>query len=146
MTLNLPGWGGWHDGRVSNALAVDPFRVAFDDGAMADLRERLARSRLALPDGDGWERGVPGRWLSAPLSDWRAFDVARFQARLGRLTHLRANLDGQLVHLVHMPGRGPDPMQHHQRRADCFQPGPAPGHPQLAQTLRDVFRPFRDSH
>jgi len=68
VTLNLPGWGGWHDGRVSNALAVDPFRVAFDDGAMADLRERLARSRLALPDGDGWERGVPGRWLSAPLS------------------------------------------------------------------------------
>ena len=27
---------------------------------MADLRERLARSRLALPGGDGWERGVPG--------------------------------------------------------------------------------------
>ena len=77
---------------------------------MADLRERLARSRLAPPDASGWERGVPGFWLSALLADWQAFDVSRFQARLDRLTHLRASLDGQLVHLVHMPGRGPDPM------------------------------------
>ena len=53
---------------------------------------------------------MPGRWLSTLLADWQAFDVSRFQARLERLTHLRANLDGQLVHLVHMPGRGPDPM------------------------------------
>ena len=51
---------------------------------MADLRERLARSRLALPGGDGWERGVPGRWLSALLADWQAFDVSRFQARLDK--------------------------------------------------------------
>jgi hypothetical protein len=92
---------------VSNALAVDPFRAALDEGSMAGLRERLARSRLALPESDGWRRGVPGRWLSALLADWQAFDVSRFQARL---THLRANLDGQLVHLVHMPGRGPDPI------------------------------------
>ena len=40
-------WGGWHDGRVSNVLAVDPFRAAFDEGSMADLRERLARSDRA---------------------------------------------------------------------------------------------------
>jgi hypothetical protein len=103
-------WGGWHDGRVSNVLAVDPFRAAFDEGSMADLREWLARSRLALPGGEGWERGVPGGWLSALLADWQAFDVSRFQARLDRLTHLRANLDGQVVHLLHLPGRGPDPM------------------------------------
>jgi pimeloyl-ACP methyl ester carboxylesterase len=96
---------GW-----SNGLAVDPFRAAFGEGSMADLRERLARSRLALPEGDGWERGVPGRWLSALLADWQAFDVSRFQARMDKLTHLRAKLDGQLMHLVHMPGRGPDPV------------------------------------
>ena len=77
---------------------------------MADLRERLARSRLAPPDASGWERGVPGFWLSTLLADWQAFDVSRFQARLDRLTHLRANLDGQVVHLLHLPGRGPDPM------------------------------------
>jgi hypothetical protein len=49
-------WGGWHDGRVNNVLAVDPFRAAFDEGSMADLRGRLARSRLALHESDGWER------------------------------------------------------------------------------------------
>ena len=77
---------------------------------MADLRERLARSRLAPPDASGWERGVPGFWLSTLLADWQAFDVSRFQARLDKLTHLRASLDGQVVHLLHLPGRGPDPM------------------------------------
>jgi hypothetical protein len=65
---------------------------------MADLRERLARSRLAPPDASGWERGVPGFWLSALLADWQAFDVSRFQARLDRLTHLRANLDPVFAH------------------------------------------------
>jgi pimeloyl-ACP methyl ester carboxylesterase len=53
---------------------------------------------------------VPGHWLAELLVDWQAFDTSRFEARLDRLTHLRANMDGQLVHLVHAPGRGPDPL------------------------------------
>ena len=53
---------------------------------------------------------MPAGWLGALLADWQAFSVPRFQARLDGLTHLRASVDGHLVHLVHMPGRGPDPM------------------------------------
>lgn len=53
---------------------------------------------------------MPGHWLAELLADWQAFDTTRFQTRLDQLTHLQANLDGQLVHLVHAPGHGPDPL------------------------------------
>jgi pimeloyl-ACP methyl ester carboxylesterase len=75
-----------------------------------DLRERLGRARLPVGDGDGWARGVPRSWLEALLADWRSFDTAAFQARLDRLTHQEAAVDGQLIHLVHVPGQGPDPL------------------------------------
>jgi pimeloyl-ACP methyl ester carboxylesterase len=95
---------------VGSALDVEPVRVTFDEDVLNDLRERLGRSRLPAPDARGWERGVPGHWLGELLGDWQAFDTSRFQARLDQLTHLRASLDGQLLHLVHAPGRGPDPL------------------------------------
>ena len=96
---------------MSSAPAIEPVRAAFGEEALSDLRERLGRSRLPAPEADGgWERGVPGHWLGELLADWLAFDAARFQARLDGLTHLRADLDGQLVHVVHAPGTGPDPL------------------------------------
>lgn len=95
---------------MSSPLVVEPVRVTFDVDALDSLRERLGRYRLAAADSYGWERGVPRHWLAELLADWQAFDVSRWQARLDRLTHLRANVDGQLVHLVHAPGRGPDPL------------------------------------
>ena len=53
---------------------------------------------------------MPGHWLAELLADWRTFDAARFEARLNRMIHLQASLTGQLVHLVHAPGHGPDPL------------------------------------
>ncbi|MCW2724120.1 MAG: hypothetical protein JWN35_1041 [Frankiales bacterium] len=91
-------------------MSVEPFRATLDREALDDLRERLGRSRLPTPDSRGWERGTPGAWLADLLADWRAFDTARFQSRLDRLTHLQARIDGQLVHLLHLPGRGPQPL------------------------------------
>jgi pimeloyl-ACP methyl ester carboxylesterase len=87
---------------------VEPFRVSFDEGVLADLRVRLDRSRL--PDSRGWERGVPRSWLAELVAQWRAFDTARFETWLNRVSHLQASVAGQLVHLVQVPGRGPDPL------------------------------------
>jgi hypothetical protein len=94
----------------SAAVPIEPLRVSLDEGALEDLRARLGRSRLPLADTEGWERGVPGHWLAGLLADWRTFDSARFAAWLNRVPHLQASLTGQRVHLVHLPGRGPDPL------------------------------------
>ena len=53
---------------------------------------------------------MPGDWLARLIEDWRAFDPLTLQARLDRFSHLRAEVDGISVHLVHAPGTGPDPL------------------------------------
>lgn len=95
---------------MNGDVAVEPVRALLDHTALDLLRERLAHHRLPPADTQGWERGMPRHWLAELLADWQAFDTARFQARLDHLTHLHAHLDGRLVHLVHAPGRGPDPL------------------------------------
>ena len=77
--------------------------------ASGDLALRLGTARLPA-GGDTWERGVPADWLARLIEDWQAFDPLTLQARLDRLTHLRAEVDGVSVHLVHAPGTGPDPL------------------------------------
>ena len=103
---------------------AEPFRAALDIEASGDLALRLGTARLGtarlggarpgMPrpaaDGGTWERGVPGDWLARLIEDWRAFDPLILQARLDRLTHLRAEVGGISVHLVHAPGTGPDPL------------------------------------
>jgi len=74
------------------------------------LRERLAHSRVPSVGLDSWEQGVAPSWLTQLLDDWRSFDVGGLQDRLDELSHLRVELDGQSVHVVHGPGRGPEPV------------------------------------
>jgi pimeloyl-ACP methyl ester carboxylesterase len=85
------------------ALHAEPVRVVLDRVALEDLSRRLRATRLA-PDADGtWARGTPGDWLTGLVADWQAFDPLELQARLDQLTHLRVEVDGISVHLVHAP-------------------------------------------
>ena len=85
---------------------AEPFRAELDGAALADLARRLDAARRPVRDDSTWERGVPGGWLAGLIADWRAFDPLRLQARLDRLTHLRAEVGGIAVHLVCAPGAG----------------------------------------
>jgi hypothetical protein len=91
---------------AQSRVTVEPVRVRFDAAVLDDLDRRLSAARLATDGGRGWEEGVPRSWLADVLADWRRFDTAAFQARLDRLAHARAVADGQVIHLVHEPGRG----------------------------------------
>jgi pimeloyl-ACP methyl ester carboxylesterase len=96
---------------TARLVSAEPFRPRLDQHSVRDLQQRLLHARVAASDDDaGWQRGVPGPWLADLLAEWRAFDVSRFQARLDGLTHLRADLEGQLIHAVHVAGQGPDPL------------------------------------
>jgi pimeloyl-ACP methyl ester carboxylesterase len=53
---------------------------------------------------------VPGDWLHALLENWRAFDTDAVQLRLDALRQQRAEVAGQLLHVVHAEGRGPSPL------------------------------------
>ena len=89
---------------------LNQIRVVVDDDAVAELRARLGRTRLAPALGTGWDRGAPRAWLEELLDDWRDFDVPGFQAQLDELPHFHTVLDGQLVHAVCVEGTGPRPV------------------------------------
>jgi pimeloyl-ACP methyl ester carboxylesterase len=91
-------------------VTVEQVRVGFDAAVLDDLGRRLSAARLATDGGPAWEQGVPRSWLAGVLADWQRFDTAAFQTRLDRLAHSRAVVDGQVIHLVHEPGRGPAPL------------------------------------
>jgi pimeloyl-ACP methyl ester carboxylesterase len=85
-------------------------RFVLNQSALRNLRDRLARTRIGVDLGSGWERGVPSRWLRTLLDDWRDFDTDALQRQLDELPQLRAELRGQGLHLVHVPGKGPTPL------------------------------------
>lgn len=55
-------------------------------------------------------RGVEQAWLRELVADWGRWDPNGFQDQLDAVEHLSIDVDGQVVHAVHAPGQGPDPM------------------------------------
>src|SRR5262245_32514924 len=79
------------------------FRIAVPDAALADLRERLARTRFPdqLP-GSGWEPGTDVAYLRELCGYWReAFDWRRIEAGLNAFDQYTLEIDGQRIHFVH---------------------------------------------
>ncbi len=91
-------------------VKVEPFVARLDPGALIELRSRLAATRSSGLAASGWERGVEPGWLGELLREWSEFDVAGLQETLAGLPHFAAELGAQSIHLVHVRGRGPEPM------------------------------------
>ena len=92
-------------------MTVERFDIAVPDEDLAELRERLARTRFAdvpaLPD---WGGGVPGEVLREWVAAWADHDWRAAEADLNRFEHYRATVDGQPIHFIHHPGTGPSPL------------------------------------
>ena len=96
------------------AVGPEPFRVDVPDAVLADLRERLSRTRW--PDqieAYGWRQGAEleavkryaGHWADG--YDWRAAE-----ARLNRFAQFTAPVGGLRIHFVHerSPHEGATPL------------------------------------
>ena len=93
------------------AARVEKSVLAVSDAAIADLRERLARTRLpdAAP-GEPWAYGTDVAWLGDLLAYWRErFDWRAAEARLNQFPQYRVALHGIGLHFLHVPGNGPAP-------------------------------------
>jgi microsomal epoxide hydrolase len=90
----------------------EPFTLHVEDDAIADLRERLARTRL--PDqapGAPWAYGSDVAYMRELVDYWRTEFAWRAQeAALNALPQYKTPLHGIDVHFLHVPGKGPDPM------------------------------------
>ncbi|MBM4438982.1 MAG: epoxide hydrolase [Candidatus Rokubacteria bacterium] len=92
--------------------APAPFRVAVPDAVLADLRERLARTRW--PDeipGSAWTYGADLATVTELAAYWRdGFDWRAQEAALNAWPQFTTPIDGIDVHFVHAKGVGPSPM------------------------------------
>jgi len=90
-------------------MHLEPFRIAVPDAVLADLRERLARTRFPdeIPD-SGWTYGTNLAYLRELVAYWRErFDWRAAEARLNALPQFRARVGGLGIHFIHVRGRSP---------------------------------------
>ena len=87
---------------------AEPFELAVPASAIADLRERLERTRL--PDrspGPSWSYGTDVDWMRGLIEYWRdTFDWRVQEARLNGFSRYRVRLHDINLHFLHVEGKG----------------------------------------
>lgn len=90
--------------------SVQRFRIDVPDAVLADLDERLARTRW--PDqlaGTDWSYGADTKYIRELAEYWqREFDWREQERKLNRFEHYRADIDGLTIHFVHAKSRDPN--------------------------------------
>jgi pimeloyl-ACP methyl ester carboxylesterase len=88
---------------------ITPFRISVPDADLADLRERLRRTRWPEPEtAAGWSQGVPLSYLQDLCRYWAdGYDWRACEARLNALPQYRTTIDGLAIHFLHV--RSPHP-------------------------------------
>lgn len=92
-------------------MDVQRFEINIADEVLADLRDRLRRTRW--PDqitGSGWDYGTDSTYLRELVRYWiETFDWRAQEKGLNRFPQFLAEVDGQRLHFIHQRGRGPRP-------------------------------------
>jgi pimeloyl-ACP methyl ester carboxylesterase len=94
---------------VQGSGEIRSFTISVPDGDLADLRERLARTRWAAgPIGGAGGYGASGVGLRELVKYWHdEYDWRAWEERLNRYPQFRTTIDGTNVHFLHV--RSPEP-------------------------------------
>jgi pimeloyl-ACP methyl ester carboxylesterase len=89
-----------------------PFFLQIPDPALADLRERLARTRFPdEPPLEPWSTGTSLQSMKELVAYWRdGFDWRAQEAKLNRFRQFKASIGGIDLHFIHEPGRAAKPI------------------------------------
>jgi pimeloyl-ACP methyl ester carboxylesterase len=92
-------------------MDVRPFKVQIPPAVLADLRQRLARTRW--PDeipASAWDYGANLSYMKKLVDHWQnRFNWRVHEDAINRFRHFRAVVDGLGIHFVHERGKGPGP-------------------------------------
>lgn len=93
---------------MNGGATVLPFRPVVADDLVADLRDRLARTRL--PEAEtGPDQGIGLDVVRRLLARWRDdYDWARLGERIGSVPQVRVAVDGLTHHALHVRSPRPD--------------------------------------
>ena len=92
--------------------AVTPFRIAIPDADLADLRDRLTRTRWPERECvDDWSQGLPLSYAQELADYWRdEYDWRTTEAALNRFDQFTTEIDGLDVHFIHQRSKHADAM------------------------------------
>ena len=80
-----------------------PFAISVSDDEIADLKERLEKTRWPdhLPD-VGWDYGIDANLVRELAEYWKdEFDWRSFETYLNSFENLTTDIDGQRIHTIH---------------------------------------------
>lgn len=88
---------------------VRPFRVAIPDPEIADLEQRLARTRWPDPETvPDWSQGVRLENARSLVAYWeREYDWRRFESELNSFPQFLTTIDGLDIHFIHVKSPNP---------------------------------------
>ncbi len=98
------------EARGQGTSDATPFTIDVPDRVLADLRDRLERTRWPdqLP-GTGWDYGADTAYLRELADYWQNdFDWRAQEAKLNRFAHFRAGVDGERIHFIHERSADPN--------------------------------------
>ena len=89
---------------LADDAEVRPFRIHVEDATLADLKDRLARTRWPDELSDaGWDYGVPLGYLRELCDYWRTgFDWRKHEAELNAFPQFMTKIDGVDIHFLHV--------------------------------------------
>ena len=94
------------------AAVPQPFCLDIPEASLADLRERLGRTRWPdEPPLEPWSTGTSLAYLQGLVAYWKdGFDWRAAEARLNAFPQFTVPLHGIDLHFIHAPGRRKDAM------------------------------------
>src|SRR3954470_16204177 len=84
--------------------SIRPFRVNVPEVALADLRRRLANTRLPEPETvSDFSQGVPLKTVEQLLRHWQTqYDWRKVEARINSYPNFITEIDGLDIHFIHV--------------------------------------------
>ncbi|MEV5966949.1 epoxide hydrolase family protein [Kribbella sp. NPDC051952] len=99
---------------MTDAQEIRPFQIEVADADLADLHDRLDRTRWPHPvpgDADDWSRGIPAGYLRDLAEYWRtSYDWRKAESELNGYPQYTTEIDGQQIHFFHVRSPEPDAM------------------------------------
>ncbi len=93
-------------------FAAEPFKIDVSETVLADLKDRLARTRWPIePRSRPWQYGTDLSYLHEVVAYWQnRYDWRRWEAALNRFPQYHADVDGRKVHFILERGSGDNPL------------------------------------
>jgi pimeloyl-ACP methyl ester carboxylesterase len=95
---------------AEGSAEIRPFKIDVDDAVLADLRERLARTRFPdAIDGSGWDYGIDLAYVQDLVRYWQEeYNWRAWEAKLNELDQYTTTIDGLDIHFVHQRSKEAD--------------------------------------